>query len=69
MTEPQDFLEYLVKGIVDNPNDVSVTKTVDDIGTLLTLTVMMELLIPQFFTLNQGITSVTLLKQMDTQVN
>jgi predicted RNA-binding protein YlqC (UPF0109 family) len=39
MTEPQDFLEYLVKGIVDNPNDVSVTKTVDDIGTLLTLTV------------------------------
>jgi predicted RNA-binding protein YlqC (UPF0109 family) len=39
MIEPQDFLMYLVKGIVDNPDDVSVEKTVDDIGTLLTLTV------------------------------
>lgn len=39
MTEPKDFLEYLVKGIVDNPDDVQVEKTMDDIGTLLTLTV------------------------------
>lgn len=39
MTEPQDFLEYLVKGIVDNPDDVKVEKTIDDIGTLLTLSV------------------------------
>lgn len=39
MTEPQDFLEYLVKGLVDNPNDVKVTKTVDDMGVLLTLDV------------------------------
>lgn len=39
MTEPQDFLEYLAKGIVDNPDDVHVEKTIDDIGTLLTLTV------------------------------
>jgi len=37
MKEPQEFLEYLVKGIVDNPGDVQVEKTIDDIGTLLTL--------------------------------
>ena len=37
--EPQEFLEYLVKGLVDNPDDVKVEKTVDDIGTLLTLSV------------------------------
>jgi len=42
MTEPQEFLEYLVKGIVDHPDDVSVTKTVDDIGVLLTLGVNPE---------------------------
>ncbi len=39
MTEPQDFLEYIVKGLVDNPNDVRVTKTIDDMGVLLTLDV------------------------------
>lgn len=37
MTEPQDFLEYIVKGLVDNPDDVKVTKTVDEMGVLLTL--------------------------------
>ena len=42
MTEPQDFLEYLVKGLVDNPDDVKVTKTVDDMGVLLTLDVNPE---------------------------
>jgi len=42
MTEPQDFLEYIVKGLVDNPNDVKVTKTVDDMGVLLTLDVNPE---------------------------
>lgn len=39
MTEPQAFLEYIVKNIVDNPDDVVVEHSVDDIGTLLTLTV------------------------------
>lgn len=39
MTEPQDFLTYLVKGIVEHPDDVQVEKTVDDIGVLLTLSV------------------------------
>lgn len=42
MTEPQDFLEYIVKGLVDNPDDVKVTKTVDDMGVLLTLEVNPE---------------------------
>jgi len=42
MTEPQEFLEYIVKGIVDNPDDVTVTKTVDDMGVLLTLSVNPE---------------------------
>lgn len=39
MTEPQDFLEYLVKGLVNHPESVQVTKTVDDMGVLLTLDV------------------------------
>lgn len=42
MTEPQEFLEYIVKGLVDNPGDVAVTKTVDDMGVLLTLDVNPE---------------------------
>lgn len=39
MIEPENFLEYIVKGIVENPNDVAVVKTVDDMGVLLTLDV------------------------------
>ncbi|MFT7328130.1 MAG: putative RNA-binding protein YlqC (UPF0109 family) [Crocinitomicaceae bacterium] len=42
MTEPENFLEYLVKGLVDNPDDVTVVKTVDDMGVLLTLGVNQE---------------------------
>ncbi len=42
MTEPQEFLEYIVKGLVDNPDDVKVTKTIDDMGVLLTLEVNPE---------------------------
>jgi predicted RNA-binding protein YlqC (UPF0109 family) len=34
-----DFLEYLVKSIVDNPNDVRVDRKVDEMGVLLTLKV------------------------------
>lgn len=37
--EPKDYLEYIVKGLVDNQDDVNVTKTVDDMGVLLTLEV------------------------------
>jgi predicted RNA-binding protein YlqC (UPF0109 family) len=34
-----DFIEYLVKSIVDNPNDVRVERKVDEMGVLLTLKV------------------------------
>ncbi len=33
------FLEYVVKGLVDNPNDVKLTRVVDEMGVLLTLDV------------------------------
>ena len=33
------FLEYVVKALVDNPNDVKIERTVDEIGVLITLTV------------------------------
>lgn len=33
------FLEYVVKALVDNPNDVKVVRTVDEMGVLLTLDV------------------------------
>lgn len=33
----QDFLEYLIKSIVNNPNDVKVERKVDEMGVLLTL--------------------------------
>lgn len=37
MEQDQAFLEYVVKGIVNNPNDVKTTRTVDERGVLLTL--------------------------------
>jgi predicted RNA-binding protein YlqC (UPF0109 family) len=33
------YLETLVKGLVDNPDDVKVTKTIDEMGVLMTLDV------------------------------
>lgn len=33
------FLEYVVKALVDNPNDVKITRTVDEMGVLMTLDV------------------------------
>lgn len=33
------YLESLVKGLVDHPDDVKVTKTVDEMGVLMTLDV------------------------------
>ncbi len=38
----QQFLEYLVKSIVNNPDDVKVERTVDDRGVLLTLHVSQD---------------------------
>jgi predicted RNA-binding protein YlqC (UPF0109 family) len=39
---PVDFLEYVVKSLVDYPESVKVTKTVDEMGVLLTLDVHAE---------------------------
>jgi predicted RNA-binding protein YlqC (UPF0109 family) len=33
------FLEYVVKALVDNPNDVKIERTVDEMGVLISLTV------------------------------
>ena len=35
----KEFLEYLVKALVDNPKDVKVERKVDEMGVLLSLTV------------------------------
>lgn len=35
----KEFLEYLVKALVDNPADVKVERKVDEMGVLLSLTV------------------------------
>jgi len=37
--QDQEFLDYVVKGIVNHPEDVSSTRTVDERGVLLTLDV------------------------------
>lgn len=33
----QEFLEFVIKGLVDNPDKVKVGRTVDEMGVLLTL--------------------------------
>jgi predicted RNA-binding protein YlqC (UPF0109 family) len=38
-TSDKDFLEFLVKAIVDHPNDVVIDRRVDEMGVLLTLKV------------------------------
>ncbi|MEK7195163.1 MAG: KH domain-containing protein [Patescibacteria group bacterium] len=35
----QEFLEYLVKSLVDHPDDVKIERRVDEMGVLLTLRV------------------------------
>lgn len=42
MEKDQVFLEYVVKELVDNPSDVKVTRTVDEMGVLLTLDINAE---------------------------
>lgn len=39
MDQDQQFLEYVIKALVDNPNDVKINRTVDEMGVLLTLSV------------------------------
>ena len=38
----KDFVEYVVKSIVNHPEKVVVTRTIDDMGVLLTLQVAKE---------------------------
>lgn len=42
MEKDQEFLEYVVKALVDNPNEVKIHREVDEMGVLLTLTVGQE---------------------------
>ena len=35
--QDQEFLDYVVKSLVDNPGDVKVDRKVDEMGVLLTL--------------------------------
>lgn len=39
MTQDQDFLEYLIKALVDNPDAVKTDRKVDEMGVLITLKV------------------------------
>lgn len=39
MPKDQEFVEYVIKSIVDEPNAVSVDRSVDEMGVLLTLKV------------------------------
>lgn len=39
MHSDQEFLEFVVKALVDTPDAVSVTRSVDEMGVLLTLSV------------------------------
>lgn len=37
MEQDQKFLEYVIKSLADHPEDVVITRTVDEMGVLLTL--------------------------------
>ncbi len=39
MEQDQKFLEYVIKGLVEHPDAVQITRTVDEMGVLLTLIV------------------------------
>lgn len=39
MEQDQKFLEYVVKALADFPDDVKITRTVDEMGVLLSLSV------------------------------
>lgn len=42
MQADQEFLEFVIKSIVDHPDDVKVIRTIDEMGVLLTLKVNPE---------------------------
>ncbi len=37
MEQDQEFVEYIIKALVDNPADVRTDRTVDEMGVLITL--------------------------------
>ncbi len=37
MERDKEFLEFLIKALVDNPSDVKISRNVDEMGVLLTL--------------------------------
>jgi len=39
MQQDQQFLDYVIKALVDNPGEVKTVRTVDEMGVLLTLEV------------------------------
>jgi predicted RNA-binding protein YlqC (UPF0109 family) len=39
MEKDFQFLDFVVKSLVDNPNDVKINRTVDEMGVLMTLDV------------------------------
>src|ERR1700733_11404188 len=39
MEHDTQFLDYTIKALVDNPNDGKITRSVDEMGVLMTLTV------------------------------
>ncbi len=41
-TNDKELLEYIVKGLVDNPDDVKIERKVDEMGVLLSLKVNPE---------------------------
>ncbi len=41
-TNDKDFLEYIVKALVDHPDDVKIERKVDEMGVLLSLTINAE---------------------------
>ena len=42
MERDQQFLEYVIKALVDHPEDVKINRVVDEMGVLLTLSVHQE---------------------------
>jgi hypothetical protein len=42
MEKDAEFLEYVVKGLADHPESVKITRTVDEMGVLLSLDVHPE---------------------------
>jgi hypothetical protein len=42
VSSDQDFLEYIIKALVDHPEDVNIDRKVDEMGVLLSLKVNPE---------------------------